>query len=564
MGGTSARTSGGRSRLRVLAVFVTTLALIQGSGLAEPSQPWRISESAGGEQGDGISSASSVSGNSGYVAFYSDATNLVPNDRNNEPDVFVRDLDTGVIERVSVSSAGSEARGATFDPSKSKPSLSADGLLLAFNSTAWNLVQGDTNQASDIFVHDRITGVTELVSVNSNGVQGNAGSFFPSISADGRFISFHSGASNLVPDDTNLVTDVLVHDRITGLTTRVSGASTGEVGDAPSLLASISSDGSLIAFESLATNLVLDDTNGLSDVFVHDRITGRTRRISIDSAGEQFLAHSFYASISGDGRAVAFYVSAVVDALAGDFARGVFVHDLTTGETSRISRSMVTGGPENAESAYPTISGDGRYVTFQSYASDLVEGDANQVADVFMVDRSTGETERLSVGVSGEPDGGSSFPFIGAAGGIIAFRSDASNLVPGDSNQQTDVFTVRFSEVPANTPPVLDPVPPQTGPPLQEVTFTPDASDADGDPWLTFRMSDLPSGATFDPRTRRFSWRPSPGQEGVHHMRLTVFDPSGLTDQTEVVVTINCLIPESFAPPDVCRSADNLAYRRSV
>src|SRR5947199_169142 len=174
-------------------------------------------------------------------------------------------------ERVSVASGGTQSNGASLGSA-----LSADGRLVAFQSDATNLVVGDTNGRTDVFVHDRQTGTTERVSVASDGTQANNVSTYPALSADGRFVAFHSTATNLVAGDTNGATDVFVHDRQTGTTERVSVASGGTQGDASSAGPVLSADGGLVAFHSTATNLVAGDANDAYDVFVHDRAVSTT------------------------------------------------------------------------------------------------------------------------------------------------------------------------------------------------------------------------------------------------------------------------------------------------
>jgi Tol biopolymer transport system component len=239
----------------------------------------------------------------------------------------------GTTERVSVDSAGNE--GNSFV--QRNASISADGRFVAFTSFATNLVPGDTNRRDDVFVRDRLTGTTELVSVDSAGNQGNRDSGSPAISADGRFVAFHSVATNLVPGDTGNMTDVFVRDRLTGTTQRVSVDSAGTEGNGASVEPAISGDGRFVAFYSFATNLVPGDTNGDGDVFVHDRQTGTTERVSVDSAGNQGSAISDgfrKVSISADGRVVAF-VSVATNLVPGDTNGGsdAFVHDRQTGIT---------------------------------------------------------------------------------------------------------------------------------------------------------------------------------------------------------------------------------------
>ena len=205
-------------------------------------------------------------------------------------------------ERVSVASNGGQA-----DSSSVNPAVSADGRFVAFESDASNLVGGDTNGLNDIFVHDRQTGTTERVSVATGGTEANGVSYTPAISADGRFVAFYSNATNLVGGDTNGTSDVFVHDRQTGTTERVSVATGGAEANGGSSTAAISADGRFVAFHSDATNLVSGDTNGARDIFVHDRQTGTTERVSVATGGAQANSGSANPAISADGRFVAFY-----------------------------------------------------------------------------------------------------------------------------------------------------------------------------------------------------------------------------------------------------------------
>jgi Tol biopolymer transport system component len=226
--------------------------------------------------------------------------------------------------RVSVNSSEAQA-----DIWSDHPSISSDGRFVAFESEASNLVANDTNGFIDAFVHDLQTGATERVSVNSSGRQGNLESGFPSISSDGRFVAFQSLASDLVANDTNNTSDVFVRDLRTGTTQRVSVSSSEAQADNWSDHPSISSDGRFVAFESIATNLVAKDTNGSRDVFVRDRRGGNTERVSIDSSGKQGNLNSYRPSISSDGRFVAFE-SEASNLVANDTnsSRDVFVREL--------------------------------------------------------------------------------------------------------------------------------------------------------------------------------------------------------------------------------------------
>src|SRR5690606_33451585 len=217
-----------------------------------------------------------------YVAFTSGASNLVGGDTNGVSDVFVHDRRTGRTTLVSRSTAG--VQGNNFSTGAA---ISADGRYVAFGSFASNLVPGDTNGTWDVFVHDRQTGVTTRVSVDSNGTEGNLPSSSPAISADGRFVAFQSDSTNLVPNDSNAATDVFLHDRQTGSTVRASIAANGADPNGSSTGASLSATGRFIAFGSSASNLVPGDTNAAGDVFVYDRQTGTTSRVSVNSSRVQ-------------------------------------------------------------------------------------------------------------------------------------------------------------------------------------------------------------------------------------------------------------------------------------
>ncbi len=321
------------------------------------------------------------------------------------------------------------------------PSISADGRYVAFQSYASNLVTGDTNGFGDIFVHDRNTQVTTRVSVNSSGIQASNNSYYPSISGDGRYVAFWSTATNLVPGDTNGFDDVFLHDRNTGQTTRISVNSTGIQANSHSYDPSVSADGRYVAFRSFASDLVTGDTNGFQDVFVHDTTTGQTTRVSVNSIGMDGTGPSGSPSISGDGRFMAFDSSAP-DLVTGDTNgwTDVFVHDRNVQVTTRVS--VATGGSQaTGGSSRPSISADGRYVAFESYASDLVTGDIDGNLDIYVHDRLTGQTSRVSVTTGGtEVTGVSDSASISGDGRQVAFLSDATDLVSGDTNGFKDVF----------------------------------------------------------------------------------------------------------------------------
>jgi Tol biopolymer transport system component len=405
------------------------------------------------------------------------------------------------IERVSVDEAGNPG-----DDLSGYPTINADGRYVAFHSYATNLVPGDTNRTDDVFVRDRVAGVTKRVSVDSAGQEALGGSLFPSMSADGRFVAFESYAANLVPDDRNVQLDIFVHDRLTGSTERVNVSTAGGETDDVSRGAKLSADGRFVAFESSASNLDEDDNTArcetmigddfvfdlnCNDVFVHDRSADATERVSVDPTGGQAHGNSENAAISGEGRFVAFdsdapdLVLGDTDACAGRFGsrrncRDVFVRDRVTGITERVSVSS-SGREGNGDSFRPTISADGRFVAFLSYANTLVPDDPTDTltlkaflhdrltgrtqrapgasslsadgrylvfdsADIFALDRASGQTRLVSRDAGGNPGSAFSFdPTISADGQSVAFTSAAENLAAPfgdetDAGSRDDIF----------------------------------------------------------------------------------------------------------------------------
>jgi PKD repeat protein len=422
-------------RLLWLAGALTVLAAaIAHPAFAAPTV--RVSVSSGGGQADDVSRTPAVSADGRFVAFASVASNLVPDDNNDASDVFVYNNLTGETERVSVTSGGAEATGES-----TLPAISADGRYVAFVSVASNLVTGDGNGVADIFVHDRQTGNTTRASVATGGGEADGASTAPAISAGGRYVAFASAASDLVSGDTNDATDVFVRDRTNGHTERVSvtsdgSQSTGDIGGV-----AISGDGRYVAFCSTASDLVDGDTNGVSDIFVHDRQTGQTTRVSIADNESQGNGASTSPSVSATGRFVAF-ASDATNLVDGDTnaVTDVFVRDTTSGGTERASLTS-TGAQVTVACVNPSLSSDGRYVSFSSAMNGLVAGDISGWVDVFVHDWQMGRTERVSIapdGASGNADSGRSS--ISTSGRYVAFESSATNLVTGDTNLVQDIF----------------------------------------------------------------------------------------------------------------------------
>lgn len=396
----------------------------------------RISLDSLGQEADNSSSSAVISGNGLIAAFESQATNLVPGDSNGVRDVFVVDLETGAIELGSIGSLGELA-----DSTAVRPTLSHDGRLLAFHSPASTLVPGDTNGFSDVFVRDRALGTLVRVSLASDGSQALGSSSFAALAADGRSIAFLSSAPNLVANDTNGWSDVFVHELASGQTTRVSVGLGGSEPNGFSFWPSISADGRFVAFQSYASNLVASDTNNVADIFVYDRLNASTTRVSVGPAQVEADGVSSHPALSADGRYIAF-TSIATNLILGDLNGwdDVFVHDRQLGLTERVSVSLF-GAEADSYSAYPSISADGRLVSFASKSDLLVAGDSNAVRDLFVRDRLALDTEQLSVDSQnlGVPDECAGIT-LSADGTATLFQSDSDSLVPNDTNQRGDIF----------------------------------------------------------------------------------------------------------------------------
>ncbi|MFN0008730.1 MAG: TolB family protein [Planctomycetota bacterium] len=409
----------------------------------------RMSLHSSGVEGNLESQRASVSADGRYVAFESRADNLVTGDSNmTTPDIFVRDRWLGTTELASVNS--NEVQAGSFNCSN--PAISADGRYVAFWSAGNNFVPGDTNSTNDVFVRDRQLGTTERVSIDSAGVEGTnesggngaATHLGPSISADGRYVAFWSRANNLVAGDTNGTEDVFLRDRQLGTTERVSVSTSGTQGNFDCYHVRLTPDGRYVAFSSLASTLVGGDSNSLSDVFVRDRQLGTTERVSIGPAGLQANGNSYLPVISDDGRFVSFY-SGASNLVVGDAsgAYDVFVHDRQTGTTelASVDSSEVQGNGPSGYPMGPTMSADGRYVAFESDASNLVAGDTNGGSDIFLRDRQLGTTVRVSTDSSAAQGNGiSTTPTMSPDARWIVFESLSSNFVTGDTNAVGDVF----------------------------------------------------------------------------------------------------------------------------
>jgi Tol biopolymer transport system component len=414
----------------------------------------RVSVAADGGQVGRGSEMPTLNTDGRFVAFASRSPKLVAEDSNKLTDVFVRDRQARTTEMVSVSSTGAQGNGPSFPNA-----LSSDGRVVAFTSVASNLVEGDNvepdrEEALDVFVHERKTGVTERISVDSDGAAAQGPSFNADISDDGRFVAFESGAFNLAGDDGDQTFDIFVRDRELGTTELVSVSSTGEAGNFSSFAPSISGDGRFVAFDSDADNLVEGDTNLAADTFVHDRETSTTRLVSVSSTGALGRFGGVDPTITPDGRLVLFLSQSRLVSRDKNKALDAYLHNLQTGRTTLVSRGS-TRLQRNGDSFPSGISDDGRYVLFGSFATNLVPHDTNGDFDHFRYDRRANETIRVNVNSRGrQAIGDKGFNLIGRISGdgrFVAFESSASNLVPNDTNNVYDIFARGPFNVPSGS-----------------------------------------------------------------------------------------------------------------
>ena len=417
----------GKDDVVIPVLFGLTVLLWAIPFVSEAQTTTRVSVNQQGGDPNNGSIDPSLSADGRFVAFGSRATNLVAGDGNAMNHIFVYDRQTGITTRVSVNLQGGDPNGWSFTPV-----LSANGRYVAFESEASNLVAGDGNAVKDMFVYDRQTGTTTRASVNIDGGDPDGVSFGKTLSADGRFVAFGSRATNLVAGDGNGLQDVFVYDQQTGITTRVSETPQGGDSNGTSAGPILTPDGRFVAFGSRATNLVAGgETHGLYihdrqtgttttvdfppnlefggalsanlryfalqdgpfDIFLYDRKTGSTTQVSKTPQGGDSDGLSFNPTLTPDGRYVV-YSSDATNLVAedGNPAEDVFVYDRQTGTNTLVSVNL-QGGDSNGQSGSAAggfrmaLTPNGRYVAFSSFATNLVAGDGNDSVDVFVVDR---------------------------------------------------------------------------------------------------------------------------------------------------------------------------------
>ena len=419
----------------LLAASASGLLLLATPAMAQIT---RISVGAGGVEANASSYDAAVSDNGQVIAFRSTASNLTATDDSIYPDIFVRDLGSATTEMVSDRVTPTARRYSLY------PTISDDGQTVVMNTDFGY---------SAIVVHDRASG-TSTIALPPSIYYAVYARLEPSVSGNGQFIAFYSEGTledTNPPEarptvaDTNGTIDSFVFDRASVPIVPiqlVSRDSAGAQSKGDSFSPTLSDDGRYVAFYSYAPTLVPGDTNEHEDIFVKDRQTGGIVMASVASDGTIGNGDSYKPVIAGAGRYVAFR-SQASNLVAGDTNKhwDIFVRDMTLGATTRVSVSS-NGDQANHDSLEADISDDGRYVVFRSNASNLVADDTNKRSDVFVHDRQSGQTARVSKPVSGESNGHSTSPAISGDGNWIVFESDATNLVSGDTNGSRDIFRV--------------------------------------------------------------------------------------------------------------------------
>ncbi len=374
-----------------------------------------------GVHGDGLSLAAALTPDGRFVAFLSDSTNLVSGDAGFLRDVFLRDRQAQTTVRLSVAPDGTQGDGGSGGIATDGVSVSADGRVVAFTSFASNLVLPtvDANFTDDIFVRDVIAGVTERVSVAPDGTEADDASGSPHLTGDGRFVAFSSRASNLVANDTNGESDIFVRDLDSGVTERVSVSLGGIQGNFSSFRPVLSETAQFVAFSSTATNLLTGtpgDTSGVQ-IFVHDRSTGANELASVSSSGVAANNDAQLAGMSADGRFVAFGTGSSFTPDDTNGLPDIFVRDRKTGLTERVS--VGTGGVQaDSGASGARLSPDGRFVTFMSEATTLSDQDDDGFGtlELYLHDRVTGATEVLGPGSTVFPAPIAAIPIVAALG----------------------------------------------------------------------------------------------------------------------------------------------------
>ena len=413
-----------------------------GSGSVCKGGPVLVSVGLHGQPANSGSERPSVGGRNGdLVAFSSNASNLVPGDRNGRSDVFVRDLKRGTTELVSVNSRGQQGNGGTAND----PMISSSGRYVVFSSDSTNLVPGVHDGLTHIYLRDLKRGTTTLVDAAADGTPSNGPADRPTLDAAGDAVSFVSYGSNLTPGDAFEGPEVYVKDLRTGAVTKVSVNSAGQQAIGTVDGGVISPDGRYVTFISMALNLV-PGVSGKGDLFLHDRVTGKTTLVSTGTEGQLGDDLSVGATFSSDDRYIAFasHATTLTPNSPTTHDSHLFVRDLKLGTTTLIDLTP-TGAVGNSGAFWNNINASGSYTAFVSAASNLVAGDTNGWRDIFVRNLGNGATERISVAANGtQGDQTSVYPSVDPGFNTVAYMSYADNLTSGTASGLANVFACRI------------------------------------------------------------------------------------------------------------------------
>jgi Tol biopolymer transport system component len=513
-----------------------------------------------GAPGDDASYICRISADGRFVAFESNADNLSAADVDTHLNIYLRDVQAGTTTLISRATGPA---GAGADDDSSSPTVSADGRFVAFDSGADDLSPDDDDTVNNIFVRDTMTNTTTLVSrmTGASGAGANGLSRNAAISADGRFVAFESDADNLSPADDDTKTNVFVRDLLTNTTTLVSRATgaSGAGSDGNSFVPSISADGRYVAFQSGATNLSPEDNHAVADIFLRDTLMNTTTLVSraTGATGAAGSTFSSSPSVSADGRFVAFESTA--DNLSpddNDAVTNIYVRDVVAGTTTLVTRADgPAGAPADGGSGAPTISADGRFVAFQSDADNLSPEDNNAVLNVYVRDVVAGTTTLLSraTGVNGAAGNMSSYTYgfsISGDGRYVTFESDADELSTEDGNAFENVFRRDVRGGPPHCSDITQTVVRQD-PSAVVLSCT----DDDGDP-VTRAIVTGPShgvASVVDQTAGTVTYTPNPGYTGPDTFTFQASDASGSSPVATATLTVaGCTVAATFSSVE-CR-----------
>ena len=523
----------------------SSVALAISSGFA-PGTTTRVSVATDGTPAGATTGGQVISQDGRYVVFASAATNLVSLSTGGRQEVYRRDRVNNVTELVSLTLTGLAAGGLSF-----APTVSADGRFVAFLSSATDLVANDTNGAIDVFVRDMTLGTTVAASTDATGALVSGGGSLPNfpgaraISDDGRYVVFTSTSTQLVTDANGGVAQVYVKDLSTGAVVRASVDATGAAANAASQHPVISGDGKVVAFESTSTNLSALQTSSTLEVYVRDLVAGTTVLGSVSDGGVAAGQGATTPGLSRDGRYLVFETPSQLTSSDTDFAYDVYLRDLTAGTTTLASPGSGTG-----DSRAPAVSGDGAYVAFNSIDSTLVSGDANNVNDVYLWSRVTGQLTLVSLNDAGaQANSGSTFPSVSSNGGSVLFSSTASNLV---SSPLTSAQQLYVRDLATDAAPVVAPLADASV--AEGVTFSAAGSFSDPDGSTSWTASvDWGDGAGAQPlllaqdKTFALAKLLAPG---TYTVTVAVTDGEGLTGTGTFALTVNNVAPSVNAGSD--------------